>query len=251
MCGVVWLLDGVWIGWLDSLTTCIHHSELQVIKHYFWSTHFTAHRVTRSRILSLHYSYPGNWFEHGDYTDLTVTTTHMKSSFHSLISFSIIFDCRLKRLPQILFPQLAWDNRCTALGRPQQRTTFLNNSSIVIEKCLPRRWIETAVFLLLLACSFLPSRCLAINCSEFQASFHSIINYGPHFVLCFWNERKPRTWDVTVISPLLSEVYISIFRYFYCYVQSKWSKHIWRRTMLYHNLIASEGIFRFEIYWSS
>jgi hypothetical protein len=41
-----------------------------------------------------------------------------------------------------------------ASGRTQQKTRFPNNSSIVIEVCLPRRCIETAVLLPLPACSF-------------------------------------------------------------------------------------------------
>jgi hypothetical protein len=31
----VWLLDGVWIGWLDLLTPYTHHSELQAITALF------------------------------------------------------------------------------------------------------------------------------------------------------------------------------------------------------------------------
>jgi hypothetical protein len=50
--------------------------------------------------------------------------------------------------------QLAWDPRYIAWGRPQQKTLFPNNSSIVIEVCLPFHCIETAVLLLLHACSF-------------------------------------------------------------------------------------------------
>jgi hypothetical protein len=46
------------------------------------------------------------------------------------------------------------DLRYTASKRPKGITTFLNNSSIVIEVCIPRRCIETTVLLLFLACSF-------------------------------------------------------------------------------------------------
>jgi hypothetical protein len=42
-----------------------------------------------------------------------------------------------------------------ALGQTQQKTPFPNNSSIVIEVCLCHHCIETAVLLLLYACSFL------------------------------------------------------------------------------------------------
>jgi hypothetical protein len=52
--------------------------------------------------------------------------------------------------------------------RPQQKTPFPSNSPIVIEVCLPRHCIETAVLLWLLAYSFprepvYQSRCLAIT----------------------------------------------------------------------------------------
>jgi hypothetical protein len=72
------------------------------------------HRHTR--VLSLHYSYPDNGFQHSNYTSLTVTAAHMKSSFHILILFFItallilvaissqLFNCHLKRVSQ-LFPQ--------------------------------------------------------------------------------------------------------------------------------------------------
>jgi hypothetical protein len=76
-------------------------------------------------------------------------------------------------------------NSCyIAWERPQKKTAFPNNSSIVIEVCLPRLCIETAVILLLHACSFtrdlftesLPNyeRLLWLRYSGFQASCHSI-----------------------------------------------------------------------------
>jgi hypothetical protein len=39
--------------------------------------------VTHTRILSLHQSHSGNGFQYSNYTSLTVTATHVKSSFHS------------------------------------------------------------------------------------------------------------------------------------------------------------------------
>jgi hypothetical protein len=51
-------------------------------------------------------------------------------------------------------PQLAWGPRYMASGRIQQKTLFLNNSSVVVEVCLPCHCIETAVFLLLCLCSY-------------------------------------------------------------------------------------------------
>jgi hypothetical protein len=56
----------------------------------------------------------------------------MKSSFHSrtlatqltrCLLFSIIFDCRLKIHPELLF-QLAWNPRYITSGRTQQKTPF-------------------------------------------------------------------------------------------------------------------------------
>jgi hypothetical protein len=35
-------------------TLYFHNSGLQVIQRYFWSTHTTVHRYTRTRVLSLH-----------------------------------------------------------------------------------------------------------------------------------------------------------------------------------------------------
>jgi hypothetical protein len=74
-------------------------------------------------------------------------------------------------------PQLFWD-RYIALGRPQQKTLFPNNSSIVIEVCLPRHRIETAVLLLLRVFisegTCLLSCCLAMNYSGFQASCYIV-----------------------------------------------------------------------------
>jgi hypothetical protein len=52
------------------------------------------------------------------------------------------------------YTQLFWNPCHIASGRPQQKTPFPNNSCIVIEVCLPRRCTQTAVLLLLLACSF-------------------------------------------------------------------------------------------------
>jgi hypothetical protein len=50
-------------------------------------------------------------------------------------------------------PSAAWDHYI-ASGQPQQKTLFPNNSSVIIEVCLPCCCIETVVLLLLHACSF-------------------------------------------------------------------------------------------------
>jgi hypothetical protein len=60
------------------------------------------------------------------------------------------------RLHTGLFFQLALDRPFRASGRIKQKITFPNNTSIVIEVCLPRRCIETTVLLLVRACSFPP-----------------------------------------------------------------------------------------------
>jgi hypothetical protein len=65
----------------------------------------------------------------------------MKSSLHSLIP-SPPFLVSLLRLPSQDTPtiliQPATDPRYIASGRPQQKTPFPNNSSVVIEECLSR-----------------------------------------------------------------------------------------------------------------
>jgi hypothetical protein len=81
----------------------------------------------------------------------------MKSSLHSLLPFlpSLLNHLQLPphETPSIL-SQLALGPRYIASGQPQQKTLFPNNSSLVIEVCLPCRCIETAVLLLLRACLF-------------------------------------------------------------------------------------------------
>jgi hypothetical protein len=41
-------IDGVWIGWLDLLTSCTINSYLQAIQCYSWFTQFTVHRYTHT-----------------------------------------------------------------------------------------------------------------------------------------------------------------------------------------------------------
>jgi hypothetical protein len=58
------------------------------------------------------------------------------------------------------------DPRYIASGRPQQKTSFRNNSSIVIEVRLPRRCVEMAVLvasMFISAGTCLPNRFLAMN----------------------------------------------------------------------------------------
>jgi hypothetical protein len=56
------LIDGFGVGSLDLLTSYSHNSGLQAIQRYRWSTHFTIHCYTCTRVLSLHSSYSGNGF---------------------------------------------------------------------------------------------------------------------------------------------------------------------------------------------
>jgi hypothetical protein len=48
------------IAFINILFT--HISGLQTIQRYRWYTHTTVHRCTHTRVLSLHWSYPGNGF---------------------------------------------------------------------------------------------------------------------------------------------------------------------------------------------
>jgi hypothetical protein len=61
--------------------------------------------VTHIRVLSLHLSYPCNGFQHSNYTSLTVTAAHMKSSLNSLISF-LLFLIDYLRLPSQETPSI-------------------------------------------------------------------------------------------------------------------------------------------------
>jgi hypothetical protein len=92
----------------------------------------------------------------------------MKYSFHSWTlckptNFSIIFDCRLKRLPQLF--QLAWDHYTALLWKLRKHCFHNYPNSTLIVACL-----------FIAAGTCLPSRCLAVNIySGFQASCHAVI----------------------------------------------------------------------------
>jgi hypothetical protein len=101
------------------------------------------------RACCLHQPFPSNGF---------ITVTHMKSFLHSPIPF-LPFLLSYLQLPFQDTPSLlsdARDPRYTASDRPQQKTPFLNNYSIVVlvEMCSLRRYIETVVLIFLRACSF-------------------------------------------------------------------------------------------------
>jgi hypothetical protein len=54
-------------------------------------TLYTVH----ARVLSLHWSYPGNGFEHSNYTILAVTASHMKSYFQGRTPATQLSHCQL------------------------------------------------------------------------------------------------------------------------------------------------------------
>jgi hypothetical protein len=85
---------------------CVTYTTgLQAIERYRWSTHFTVHRYTRTRVLSVHYPSPGNGF-----ISLTVTLNHTWSRlFHHLIP-SLPFLLNRLRLPSLELDPLLDDN---------------------------------------------------------------------------------------------------------------------------------------------
>jgi hypothetical protein len=140
----------------------------------FTVTHTLGFSVFTSRILATDFS-------------LTVAAAQTKS-FHSQISFleSLLNHLRLpsQETPSVL---LSADLGSSLYGfrEAPAKTPFPNNSFIVIEVCLPRRCVETSVFLLLRACSFRANlfpesmprneRLLWLRYSGFLASCHSIL----------------------------------------------------------------------------
>jgi hypothetical protein len=78
-----------------------------------------------------------------------VTAAHYEVFFARPNSFLAI----ILPTPETLSILFCVRSRYIASGRPPQKTPFPNNSSVVIEVCLPRRCIETEVIRLLLAYS--------------------------------------------------------------------------------------------------
>jgi hypothetical protein len=107
------------IGFIDTLftqlgTTCSHSATAV-------STHFTVHRYTRTSVLSLHYSYPGNGFIT---VSLSLQITH-EVLFSSLIPFLTLFcNCQFRRLDSIQF--LCSQAHILAGWRLETRLTLLN-----------------------------------------------------------------------------------------------------------------------------
>jgi hypothetical protein len=115
----------VWIGWLCSLHLIhSHNSGLQVLQRYRYSTHFTVHRYTRTRILSLHQPYSGNgfitvWLQIQLTWNLFVTVWFLSCHF-----FSATFRLPSPELDPILV-LAAWDPRYIASRRADREHCFL------------------------------------------------------------------------------------------------------------------------------
>jgi hypothetical protein len=109
-----------WIGWLDLFTPYTHHSGLQQITCYRWSTHFANHLDMLS-LLSLHSSYPDNGFQHSSYTSIPHEAFFAPPDSFLAIILPI---CQLRRRDSILI-LAAWDPRYIASGRPHRKHRFL------------------------------------------------------------------------------------------------------------------------------
>jgi hypothetical protein len=104
--------DGVCVGCLDIMhlfTQLVTTSNSALSLMYAL---YSSPLHTHTTILNLRQSYPGNGFQHSNYISIAVTAAHMRSSFPDRILatqltrchlFSMIFDCRLRRLPQLFF----------------------------------------------------------------------------------------------------------------------------------------------------
>jgi hypothetical protein len=136
-CHDVWVtVDGVldWmIGFIARYTfTARDYRQLQ---RYRWSTYFTVHRYARTRILSLHKSYPGNGCDF---------KSHMKSSFHGLTPFLPLFcSCQFRILGWVQFinPQA----HIPAGWRPETRlfTSPLFYSALCLQRLLYNHFSRT------------------------------------------------------------------------------------------------------------
>jgi hypothetical protein len=109
---------------LDLLTPYLHNSRLQAIQRYRYSTHFTVHRYTRARILSLHQSYPDNGF----ITVSLLTSNHIWSllitvEFLFCRFFSVTLDCHPQNWTEFLTTDCSFGtSRYVASGRSPRKT---------------------------------------------------------------------------------------------------------------------------------
>jgi hypothetical protein len=127
--GRAWLIRGVFglDDWI-YLTPYSHNSEVQAIQRYCYSIHFTVHRYTRTRILSLHKSYPGNVFIT---VPLSLQITHevlfsQPNSFLAILPLPIP-KTRLNSIPlfQSSYPGstlLSWNLLYNLFARTTQKT---------------------------------------------------------------------------------------------------------------------------------
>jgi hypothetical protein len=77
----------------------IHNLELQAIQRYCWSTYFTVHRYTRTRVLCLHQSHPRNGFIT---VSLSLQITHeVFFSQPNSFLFPLFCNCQFRRLNAI------------------------------------------------------------------------------------------------------------------------------------------------------
>jgi hypothetical protein len=168
-----WLLDGVWVGWwhlLHNLRTlqfnAANTSVLNLLK--------SPLSVSWQRILTLNYilqisryystckafsSQPDLQFRWTPLNNSDASVQLLYSQVHILggwrLETLLTLSCHLFWIisPTAISRDCLSSSGYIALGRPQQKTSFPNHSSIVIEACLPRHCIETVV-ILLHACSF-------------------------------------------------------------------------------------------------
>jgi hypothetical protein len=116
------------IGFVDNLFT--HYSGLQVIQHYLRFTHFTVHRSTRPRFLSLHLSYPDNGF--------------------IILSLSLQITHKVFFAPPNSFLAISSQSPSTAIPRTRQQLTQINSSSTELSQLLTTNFsLETPRYIAL------------------------------------------------------------------------------------------------------
>jgi hypothetical protein len=152
-----------------------HNSELQAIQRYCWSTHFTVHRYTRTRVLSLHQSWQRI------YNRLSLQVTHevfsqrnsflaiilqLPNQFNSSAPKLISKQAGISKLDSTRLLLLNLNFLYNHFARTTQKTQLIFGRA-----SLQRRCITTEVARFLLAYSsqreYLPSRCLAMDVSDF------------------------------------------------------------------------------------
>jgi hypothetical protein len=191
--------------------------DYRQLQRYRYFTHFTVHRCTHIRILSLHYSYPGN----GLITvSLSLQITHEVSLHRQILFLQLFCNCKFWRLDSVQF--LCYQAHILAGWRLETRLCAAtasfgnlpyNHFALATQKILPLCCWE-GVFTAplhsngsysIVACVFidagmcLPSHCLAMNvCSTFaipavgrhvnnKVSPH-IFNYSDSVAESKWNK---------------------------------------------------------------